>query len=46
MFRPLTTESNKRHDHSKEEVHANLVIFFLTCALIRFVPIIARKITS
>ncbi|KAH8393512.1 hypothetical protein KR200_003715 [Drosophila serrata] len=46
MFRPLTMESVKRMDRSREEVHATLVLFGLTCALIRFVPIIMRKISS
>ncbi|KAH8255831.1 hypothetical protein KR038_011479 [Drosophila bunnanda] len=46
MFRPLTIESPKRVDRSREEVLASLVLFGITCALIRFVPIIMRKITS
>ncbi|KAH8248974.1 hypothetical protein KR032_004589 [Drosophila birchii] len=45
MFRPLTLESIKKEDRAKEEVHASLVIFAITCALIRFVPIMMRKIS-
>ncbi|KAH8328523.1 uncharacterized protein Dana_GF26285 [Drosophila ananassae] len=46
MFRTLSIEPNKIEDRSKEEVRANLVVFAVTCALIRFIPIIVRKISS
>ncbi|KAH8292812.1 hypothetical protein KR054_008647 [Drosophila jambulina] len=46
MFRTLPLETVKKDDRAKEEVRANLLVFALTCALIRFIPIIARKIAS
>ncbi|KAH8282901.1 hypothetical protein KR054_010687 [Drosophila jambulina] len=46
MFRPQIIESAKIEDRSKEEVRASLVIFAITCALIRYVPILMRKISS
>ncbi|KAH8410211.1 hypothetical protein KR009_008395 [Drosophila setifemur] len=46
MFRTLSIEPTKIEDRSKEEVRANLVVFVVACALIRFVPIIIRKISS
>ncbi|XP_017081407.2 uncharacterized protein LOC108114804 [Drosophila eugracilis] len=45
MFRTLSLEPNRVEDRSKEEVRANLVVFAVTCALIRFIPIIIRKMT-
>ncbi|XP_016982874.1 uncharacterized protein LOC108047277 [Drosophila rhopaloa] len=44
MFRTLSIEPTKIEDRSKEEVRANLVVFAVTCALIRFIPIAVRKI--
>ncbi|XP_017032591.1 uncharacterized protein [Drosophila kikkawai] len=46
MFRTLPIETAKKEDLAKDEVRANLVVFVMTCALIRFIPIIARKIAS
>jgi len=44
MFRTLSIEPTRIEDRSKEEVRANLVVFAVTCALIRIIPIILRKI--
>ncbi|XP_017050395.1 uncharacterized protein LOC108094365 [Drosophila ficusphila] len=46
MFRTLSIEPTRIEDRSKEEVRANLVVFVVTCALIRFIPIFVRKIAS
>ncbi|KAH8298322.1 hypothetical protein KR018_003640 [Drosophila ironensis] len=45
MFRTLSIEPSRVEDRSREEVRANLVVFAVTCALIRFIPIIVRKIS-
>ncbi|XP_017111330.1 uncharacterized protein LOC128253385 [Drosophila gunungcola] len=44
MFPTLPIEPAKIEERSKEEVRANLVVFAITCALIRFIPMAIRKI--
>ncbi|KAH8244685.1 hypothetical protein KR032_004731 [Drosophila birchii] len=46
MFRTLSLMTAKKEESAKEEVRANMLVFVVSCALIRFIPIIVRKIAS
>ncbi|KRJ98778.1 uncharacterized protein LOC120321056 [Drosophila yakuba] len=45
MFRTLSIEPIRIEERSKDEVRANILVFTVTCALIRFFPIILRKLS-
>nr|NP_001097187.1 uncharacterized protein Dmel_CG34173 [Drosophila melanogaster]ABV53698.1 uncharacterized protein Dmel_CG34173 [Drosophila melanogaster]ADY69854.1 MIP29362p [Drosophila melanogaster]AOQ14231.1 CG34173-PA [synthetic construct] len=45
MFRTLSIEPIRIEERSKDEVRANILVFAVTCALIRFIPIIVRKLS-
>ncbi|KMY91409.1 uncharacterized protein LOC116802352 [Drosophila sechellia] len=45
MFRALSIEPIRIEERSKDEVRANIFVFAVTCALIRFIPIIVRKLS-
>ncbi|KAH8356992.1 uncharacterized protein LOC110185117 [Drosophila serrata] len=47
MFRTLPLfKTAMKVDSAREETHANVLVFVVACALIRFIPIIVRKIAS
>lgn len=46
MFRTRPIEPTRKEDRSREEVRASILAFAVACALIRFVPIIMRKMAS
>ncbi|KAH8251477.1 hypothetical protein KR038_003815 [Drosophila bunnanda] len=46
MFRTLPFKTSMKEDSAKEETRANLLVFVAACTLIRFIPIIVRKIAS
>ncbi|XP_026843627.1 uncharacterized protein LOC113565532 [Drosophila persimilis] len=43
MIRALQPDMRAVEELAKKEVQANIFVFVLTCALIRFVPKIIRK---
>ncbi|KQS61780.1 uncharacterized protein LOC26526096 [Drosophila erecta] len=44
MFRTLPIQPTGIQERSKDEVRANVLVFAVTSALIRLIPIILRKV--